>query len=116
MKTIAAGVLGVLLVLAGQSTETGLLSPLSLAAPPQRTELVVSSPALHPDVAADLSAEDLTSVVQRYCVRCHNERRLTGNLSLEQFQVEAANEFARTPGAATAETAEKDDPEGFGRA
>ena len=109
MKTIAAGVLGVLLVLAGQSTETG---PLSLAAPPEITEPAVSSPALHPNVAtdlpaADLSAADLTDVVQQYCVRCHNERRLIGNMSLEQFRVEAAYEFARTPGVATAETAEK---------
>ena len=31
-----------------------------------------------------------TEVVQRVCVRCHNDRRLLGNLSLEGFTVEEA--------------------------
>ena len=31
-------------------------------------------------------------IVQEYCVRCHNERRLTGNLSLENFTLESADE------------------------
>ena len=31
-------------------------------------------------------------IVQEYCVRCHNERRLTGNLSLEDFTLESADE------------------------
>jgi len=35
-----------------------------------------------------------TEVVQRVCVRCHNERRLTGNLSLEGFLVEEADRNA----------------------
>ena len=35
-----------------------------------------------------------TEVVQRVCVRCHNERRLTGNLSLEGFVVEEADSNA----------------------
>ena len=35
-----------------------------------------------------------TEVVQRICVRCHNERRLTGNLSLEGFVVEEADQNA----------------------
>ena len=34
-------------------------------------------------------------VVQQYCVRCHNERRLRGNLSLEEF--DAANPVANVP-------------------
>ena len=32
---------------------------------------------------------DHTEVVGQYCVRCHNDRRMTGNMSLEQF--DAAN-------------------------
>ena len=31
-------------------------------------------------------------VVQEYCVSCHNERRLRGNLSLEDFTLDAAEE------------------------
>ncbi len=48
---------------------------------------------------ADLTAADLTDVVQRYCMVCHNDQMLTGNLSLQAFDV------ARAP--AQAETAEK---------
>ena len=46
--------------------------------------------------STDVSAEALTEVVQSYCVRCHNERRLTGNLSLETFDVEGAPEWTAT--------------------
>jgi len=41
-------------------------------------------------------AYELNDVVQQYCVRCHNERRLRGNLSLESFDVTAAQEQAAT--------------------
>ena len=47
------------------------------------------------DAALD-DAADLTSVVQRYCVRCHNERLLRGNLTLEEFDVASAHEQAPT--------------------
>ena len=39
---------------------------------------------------------DLDPVIQQYCVRCHNDTRLRGNLSLETFDVEAAHERAET--------------------
>ena len=42
------------------------------------------------------SNPELTDVVQQYCVRCHNEQRLTGNLSLETFAVEVADQQAET--------------------
>jgi hypothetical protein len=48
---------------------------------------------------ADLSPQALTGVVQRYCLVCHNDQLLTGNLSLQGFDVAAAD--------ARAETAEK---------
>ncbi len=32
-----------------------------------------------------LGPEDETALIGRYCVRCHNERRLSGNLTLEGF-------------------------------
>ena len=40
------------------------------------------------------TAVELDEVVDRYCVRCHNDRRMTGNLSLEGFEVAAAPERA----------------------
>ena len=50
------------------------------------------SPALSPDPAVVAGASGRATattadneVVQQYCVRCHNERRLIGNLSLEEF-------------------------------
>jgi len=33
-------------------------------------------------------------VVQQYCVRCHSDRRLTGNLSLEHFDAESPSDEA----------------------
>ena len=30
-------------------------------------------------------AEDLTAVVRQYCVVCHNDQALTGNLTLQSF-------------------------------
>ena len=37
-----------------------------------------------------VSSEDLTAVVRRYCVVCHNDGMLTGNLSLQVFDVAEA--------------------------
>ena len=37
-----------------------------------------------------VSSEDLTAVVRRYCVVCHNDGMLTGNLSLQAFDVAEA--------------------------
>ncbi len=39
---------------------------------------------------SETTTVSMTDVVQEYCVRCHNERRLRGDLSLEDFAVEAA--------------------------
>ena len=36
--------------------------------------------------AGDVIEED-QAVIEEYCVRCHSERRLRGNLSLETFDV-----------------------------
>ena len=33
---------------------------------------------------------ELTEIVQQYCVVCHNARRMTGNLSLQNFSVDNA--------------------------
>ena len=39
---------------------------------------------------------DLNAVIQEYCVTCHNDSTLLGNLSLETFDVAAAHERAET--------------------
>ena len=44
----------------------------------------------------DIPADSLTGVVKQYCVVCHNQVMLTGNLSLEDFEVERASELAET--------------------
>ncbi len=51
-------------------------------------------PASRPVTATPARSAELTGVVQRYCVVCHNDRLETGNLSLDGFAVEAAHERA----------------------
>ena len=41
--------------------------------------------ALHLATSSGHDAADLDGLVEQYCVRCHNERRLRGDLSLEGF-------------------------------
>ena len=40
--------------------------------------------------AGDIPLEDLTAVVRQYCVVCHNDALLTGNVSMQSFDVAAA--------------------------
>ena len=68
--------LGVFLVLAG-----GIAVPEG-----PRTELIVAVP--------DTTMSPETEVVRQVCARCHNQRRLVGNLSLEGFVVEEASRNA----------------------
>ena len=80
MKVVAAGVLGVVLVVWSQTTE-------------RVREEVPSEGAAAAHYAAPLPASaltpaELTPVVRQYCVVCHNDQMLTGNLSLQSFQVE----------------------------
>ena len=44
----------------------------------------------------EVSAVELNEVVEDYCVRCHNPRRLTGNLSLQDYDVARAAEWPET--------------------
>ena len=85
MKTIAAGaaLLGVWLAAGSHPAGTGT------------PWLEAGTVSLLPDAPPRTPTE----VIQQYCVRCHNERRLAGNLTLETFVVEGAD--------ARAETAEK---------
>ena len=50
-----------------------------------------SSPAYHAATASlAVPAATNNDVIQAYCVRCHNDRRLSGNMSLEEFDADAA--------------------------
>ena len=92
----AAAVSGILLLLAGQpgGPEPWRGQPAAEAVASAR--LAASPVTLVPRTAPDVSPEALTAVVQRYCQVCHNAQLLTGNLSLEGFDVAAAPELAET--------------------
>jgi len=49
-----------------------------------------SEPLPIPRTGASRTSDELDEVVQEYCVRCHSERRLRGNFSLEGFSVGSA--------------------------
>lgn len=84
MKTIAASaVAGTALLFAMQGPAHFGTDP-DLGSPETTT---MSVPAAHVS-STDVAAMD--DVVDRYCVRCHSERRMTGNLSLEDFAVSEA--------------------------
>ncbi|HEX9709675.1 MAG TPA: DUF1587 domain-containing protein, partial [Candidatus Thermoplasmatota archaeon] len=108
MKTLtaSAALLGVLLLLADRPsggapasyptiayTAPGGSMPVHAAALP-RPSLPLPGPRL--PSASDIPAEALTDVVRRYCQVCHNDQLLTGNLSLQHFDVAEAAERAET--------------------
>jgi hypothetical protein len=81
MKSIvvSSGLLGMALVLAVGSIDVSTFETSVLADP-------------HPAVATP--AVDPNQIVAGTCVRCHSDRRLLGNLSLEGFDIGAAPESA----------------------
>ena len=87
---LAAGMLGALFVVAGGVGRTvvthGNEAPFA------------ASPAVRVTPHAQPTPADLTGVVQQYCQVCHNDQLMTGNMSLQGFDV--ANPVAK---AATAE-------------
>src|SRR5688572_3447678 len=62
---------------------------------PSQPEAAVYA-ATHAGSAPVVSDATLTEVVQRYCVVCHNDPMMTGNVSLQSFDVERAADNART--------------------
>jgi hypothetical protein len=96
MKAIAVALAasGVLVLASKGGTNT--VGPESARLSPAVSALAISPLAAHP--APDSTTEALTAVVRRLCGLCHNDQALTGNLSLQHFDVAAA---AREP--ATAE-------------
>ncbi len=91
MKTFSASlaVFGTLLAFAGGVPEvdgfgTGDVRDEVSAVPYAATAAAL----LHDGTDGDfpgLAPDDENAVIEEYCVRCHNERRLRGNLSLEEF-------------------------------
>ena len=85
MKHIAAGAIaGSLLIAAGQAPVPAFLEEPQ----PLHETLAASDPETGSE--HDRTAAAMTELVQQYCVRCHNARRLRGDLSLEGFTVEDA--------------------------
>jgi hypothetical protein len=60
--------------------------PVAAPHPSEPVPSAVAAPAAVDDLASDLVSNE---VIDRYCVRCHSERRLQGNLSLESFDATA---------------------------
>ena len=77
--------LGMMLVLAGAP---GKVDSVSQKASVYKSPWLVASP--H-EVSGDVSPND---VIQGTCVRCHNDRRLSGNLSLVGFDIDEADQNA----------------------
>ncbi len=86
MRTLAIGMsLGVALALLGD--------PPSLPSREPPPEVARSAAALH---TTSIESPALTRVVVQYCQVCHNDALLTGNVSLQGFEVERAPEQAET--------------------
>ncbi|MEE8146391.1 MAG: DUF1592 domain-containing protein, partial [Longimicrobiales bacterium] len=118
MRTVNAALvaLGILLVFVGQTADARVAphqfltpaagtAPESLVAADATVATPVATPVVMPEAVGstaihafdpDLTPETLTEVIQQYCVACHNDVRLTGNLSLAEFEVERAPEMAET--------------------
>ena len=97
MKTVVAAMLvsGILFVLGDAWSGDRIAPTYPTAIPavsPSPLLAVGSSPLGGPLREPALAPEDLTQVVQRYCVVCHNDRLLSGGLTLQTFDVAAAPE------------------------
>ena len=94
MKALSvATVLWLSFALMGQPSADSASRTAPTAPFPEHEACPVLAPVLVPVLA---NAVDLTGVVQRYCVVCHNERLRNGNLTLKDFVVDAAQERAPT--------------------
>ena len=84
---VALTALGVFLILAERPANPVPAESREVASIP------VAASALTPDSDR---AESLTGVVRVYCQVCHNDALMTGNVSLQAFEVESAPEMAET--------------------
>ena len=86
MRTLAIGMsMAIALALFGD--------PPSLPPAESRPEVARAASAAH---ATSIESPALTQVVVQYCQVCHNDALLTGNVSLQGFEVERAPEQAET--------------------
>ena len=94
MRILAAGaaLLGCLLVIESPDRDIGWFEDVTSVSDRSADGVEVLDRDTEAEAVASLVAADLTDVVEQYCVRCHNERRMTGNLSLESFDVDAAHQ------------------------
>ena len=93
MKILSATAVLAGVVLVGRTGDLGSTpsqQSVRLSSIPEAPEAYLAVPRL------DIPADSLTAVVQQYCVNCHNDERLRGNLTLEDFEVERAVEWAET--------------------
>lgn len=78
MNLFSTGVLAIGLLLFGIASQTGDTTPRMMASAP------TVDVTWYDDAELD---ETLNGVIEEYCVRCHNARRLRGDMSLEEFDV-----------------------------
>ena len=81
--TLPALVLGAVLLASGTSGEGTRAGT---------TEAMEDQPPVQPGAAIHMSVDTEAEVIDRYCVRCHSDRRMQGNLSLEGFDPAAPEE------------------------
>ena len=95
MRSVAlvAAVAGTGMLIASGAAEAPTSGPI-LASAHTVSPPTPSPPALFHYEA--IPPEDLTAVVRQYCVVCHNDQALTGNLTLQNFDVAAAETQAPT--------------------
>ena len=95
MRTLALSTIFVgFLVVVGTGPEANVPPP----SPRESGAAFVASAAIpsEPASSPSVTPATLTEVVQQYCVVCHNDALLTGNVSLQAFSVENAADQAET--------------------
>jgi uncharacterized protein DUF1592/uncharacterized protein DUF1588/uncharacterized protein DUF1587/uncharacterized protein DUF1595/uncharacterized protein DUF1585 len=75
---------GAILVMAGPAPTPGAVAMPGPVATPGA--VAIPGPAATPGAIPSAASDN--EVIRRYCVRCHSDRRLRGNLSLEPFDAE----------------------------
>ncbi len=102
MKTLAA-LLGLVLAFVGgqpNAPESARQASPAEASPPavEAWWAHAGSPGIHTAATAvgpETGPDESNEVIEEYCVRCHNERRLRGNFSLEGFDADQAENEAQ---------------------
>ena len=87
-----------ILAVVGQTADAGNpTSELDIVTYEKPVDLGPEQPSSHNiDEALDIDSVELTAMVQTYCMVCHNDAMMTGNMSLNGFAVENASARAET--------------------